>query len=129
MDVDTGIRRKAGFTLIELIVVMAILGILAVLAIPRVGAYTARAERITCEVNRKQLEKHYGALVEMDGIEAGPSSFTAFVLDFFAGQAVCPKDGVISWNVGEVNCSVHDEDDSSGGHEDEEGGGEEVPFL
>ena len=48
-------NNRKGFTLIELIVVIAILGILALIAIPRFGGFTDRA--------KKQADEQYGAIV------------------------------------------------------------------
>jgi len=49
------LTNKKGFTLVELLVVMAILGILILLAAPRFSAVTQGAKRRTFEANHKTM--------------------------------------------------------------------------
>ncbi len=42
---STGIRKSKGFSIIELVVVMAMLGVLAAIAVPSFTAYVARGHR------------------------------------------------------------------------------------
>jgi prepilin-type N-terminal cleavage/methylation domain-containing protein len=47
--------RPRGFTLLELVIVVAIVGILAVLAVPITSNFRQRAQRVQCTVNLKNL--------------------------------------------------------------------------
>lgn len=53
------VHNKKGFTLIELIVVIAILGILAAVLIPRFSGFTAKANQTQALVSAKQVATAY----------------------------------------------------------------------
>lgn len=55
LDAPRPCRRRAGFTLIELMTVCAIIGILCVVAIPNFLRATSRAKRSSCISNQKNV--------------------------------------------------------------------------
>lgn len=116
-------KKSGGFTLVELIVVVAILGIIAAVAVPRLSGFRSKVEESVCAANRKTVERMYSAFLLENDID-GISAFDQFLIENF--KVVCPAGGVISYEDGNVKCGVHE--DGSEGDEDEPPG-DEVPWL
>ena len=108
-----GLKMKKGFTLAELLIVVAIIGVLVAVAIPIFSRNLERAREATCKANRRSL---YSQVIAEHILSDRPGSelFNEFVVN--AGK--CPSGGTFSWegngNAGKINCDYHDGNDGSG---------------
>ncbi|HEY4529434.1 MAG TPA: prepilin-type N-terminal cleavage/methylation domain-containing protein [Luteimonas sp.] len=64
--------RHLGFTLIELMIVVAIIAILAAIAVPAYGAYRVRAAEGACQAEMKSYANFALAILQLKGTPTAP---------------------------------------------------------
>jgi len=123
------IKTSKGFTLIEIIVVIAILAILVSIFIPSLTGWIKNANEKACLINRKQILAHYHnvkAIESAEGRSVKLSDVLAGNYEICADEVAalrCPSDGVYTADDENeiIVCSVHGSmDESQTGGETEE---------
>ena len=71
-------KQKKGFTLIELVVVIAILSILAAILIPFISEWIKTAQEEVCTINKIKIGQYYQAQLVLDDIEHRDILFEQF---------------------------------------------------
>jgi len=102
MKINT--NRKGGFTLVEIMIVVAIIGLLAAIAIPNFVKARERAQINSCIANLKQIEgaKETWALEEKKTTDATPGQ-ADLEPNYIKSWPTCPAGGDYVAGIGNMS--------------------------
>ena len=107
-------RKKNGFTLAELLIVVAVIAVLVGVAVPIFINQAAKAKEAACMANRRTL---FGEIVMEHTLS--DRSFSDVFNEYVVHAGKCPSGGTFSWqdsgDTGIIKCSFHDGGSGGGG--------------
>lgn len=93
-------KKKSGFTLVEIMIVVAIIGLLAAIAIPSFMKSRTTSQQNACINNLRQIESAKEQWAMAHNASDGETAIESEIVEYIKGGAIpeCPGGGEVSVN-------------------------------